>query len=639
MLGPLDSDAIRSSVTPGQNISGSSEPETSEPLELAHVLFMDLVAFSTWPMEEQREQLNKLQQIVRSTSQYQAFERDKQLISLPTGDGMALVFFGDPVAPVKCALEIASMLKLHPKLKLRMGLNTGPVYRVADINANLNVNGGGINVAQRIMDAGNAGHILLSQTTAEVLLQLRGWVPQLHDLGEHSVKHGVKLRFYNLCNAELGNPALPTKFQEKTRSSRWTWVAAVLIAIIVIGDKAVQRADVYLGFLSRDFWYRKFAPGPRQTRIDEIKIVSIVRSVEPESALGLNRCTHRAFMAKLLTKLAEAYPRLIVIDKFYGRIPRGVCASNNDGTTALKHTIRTISARVPLVIAVESYSRDNVQQFCPQLQPENLQPQEMVLGDAEPLNEGVPADRVSFGLAMINVDVGKVPLGWMTFPPDCNVKQERPTMLPTVATAAAELLDSNIMKSNNLTDLKGQMTHPSIKLGRPGTFESVSAIKIVCNNPGPDIDWTHCGPDEGDKAALDGLRHKVVIVGETTGDVHQTDQGVMAGPELQANYIAALLDESFLIPSPQWVNDLVIVAWLLVLLAVFYGCKLPELALVVSAVITLGLGVFFSAVIRSQWGVFAAVVPPSILEIIGLYLARRIELAIRESAHGEPKSA
>jgi CHASE2 domain-containing sensor protein len=183
------------------------------------------------------------------------------------------------------------------------------------------------------------------------------------------------------------------------------------------------------------------------------------------------------------------------------------------------------------------------------------------------------------------------------------------------------------------------MTHPSIKLGRPGTFESVSAIKIVCNNPGPDIDWTHCGPDEGDKAALDGLRHKVVIVGETTGDVHQTDQGVMAGPELQANYIAALLDESFLIPSPQWVNDSVIVAWLLVLLAVFYGCKLPELALVVSAVITLGLGVFFSAVIRSQWGVFAAVVPPSILEIIGLYLARRIELAIRESAHGEPKSA
>src|SRR5208283_2159559 len=167
--------------------------QPSDRLEIAHVLFMDLVAFSTRPMEEQRQSLRDLQEIVLDAPQIRDSERSGSLFRLPTGDGMALVFFGDPVACVECALEISSKAKQRG-LRLRMGANTGPVYRVADINANLNAAGSGINMAQRIMDAGDAGHILISKSTADILLQLKQWTPYLHDLGEHPVKHGVKLR-------------------------------------------------------------------------------------------------------------------------------------------------------------------------------------------------------------------------------------------------------------------------------------------------------------------------------------------------------------------------------------------------------------------------------------------------------------
>ena len=197
----------------------SDAPQPSDRLELAHVLFMDLVAFSTWPMEEQRQGLQQLQEIVRNTPQVRAGERNSQLIRLPTGDGMALLFFGDPIVCVECALEIAAQLK-KTGLKLRMGINTGPVYRVADINANLNAAGGGINMAQRIMDAGDAGHILVSQSTAEVLLQLKDWAPRLHDLGTHRVKHGVALQFLQSVHIRSGKSGAPVTLSGRAHKYR-----------------------------------------------------------------------------------------------------------------------------------------------------------------------------------------------------------------------------------------------------------------------------------------------------------------------------------------------------------------------------------------------------------------------------------
>ena len=143
-------------------------------------------------------------------------------------------------------MEVSSQIK-KTALKLRMGVNTGPVYRVADINANLNVAGGGINVAQRVMDCGDGGHILVSKSTAEILLQLKDWAPRLHDLGEHAVKHGVELRFYNLYTTEIGNPALPSRFrtehaQSKKRQRRRIMAGALsALLVLAVGFAVVRR--------------------------------------------------------------------------------------------------------------------------------------------------------------------------------------------------------------------------------------------------------------------------------------------------------------------------------------------------------------------------------------------------------------
>ena len=197
---------------PGRSSDSSkgSSP-TSRTLEMAHVLFMDIVAYSRMPMDQQEESLRHLQDKVRGTAEFTRAQASNQLIRLPTGDGMALVFFDDPEAPVRCAFELARALRQEASFQLRMGIHTGPVYRVADINANRNVAGGGINIAQRVMDCGDAGHILGSGTVAEVLSQVSTWNTTLHDLGEVEVKHGLRIHVYNLYTDEVGNKETPKK--------------------------------------------------------------------------------------------------------------------------------------------------------------------------------------------------------------------------------------------------------------------------------------------------------------------------------------------------------------------------------------------------------------------------------------------
>jgi eukaryotic-like serine/threonine-protein kinase len=190
--------------------------EPSAPsLEMAHVLFIDIVAYSTLHTDRQHQVLQDLQEAVRRTSTFTRAQADDQLIRLPTGDGMALVFFLDPEAPVRCALELTEVLRGHAEIKLRMGIHTGPVYRVADINANSNVTGGGINIAQRVMDCGDAGHILVSSAEADVLGQVSVWCSMLHDLGEVEVKHGVRIHLCNLFNDKAGNSVVPRKISEQ----------------------------------------------------------------------------------------------------------------------------------------------------------------------------------------------------------------------------------------------------------------------------------------------------------------------------------------------------------------------------------------------------------------------------------------
>ena len=183
------------------------------PLEIAHVLFLDIVAYSRLRMDQQQQIIRDLQEAVRATAEFGRAQGLDQLILLPTGDGMALVFFRDPEAPVRCALELTRILGEKPQIQLRMGLHTGPVYRIADINANRNVAGGGINIAQRVMDCGDAGHILASKAMADVLRELSSWSEHLHDLGEAEVKHGVRVHLFNLCTGKAGNPEIPQRLR------------------------------------------------------------------------------------------------------------------------------------------------------------------------------------------------------------------------------------------------------------------------------------------------------------------------------------------------------------------------------------------------------------------------------------------
>ena len=175
---------------------------------------MDLVGYSKLLLDEQREQLQRLTEIVRDTEQVRAAEATDKLIRLPVGDGMALVFFSSPEAPVRCAIEISERLRQYPQLKLRMGIHSGPVNEVQDVNDRANVAGAGINLAQRVMDCGDAGHILLSKRVAEDLAHSRQWRAYLHDLGECAVKHGVPVFIVNLYTDEIGNAQLPEKVKQ-----------------------------------------------------------------------------------------------------------------------------------------------------------------------------------------------------------------------------------------------------------------------------------------------------------------------------------------------------------------------------------------------------------------------------------------
>jgi len=201
-------------TTPNGQLPEPPSDSSRPPLEMAYVLFMDIVAYSRLATDTQQHIVNRLQQVIRDTPEFQRAVAQNHLIGLPTGDGMALVFFGDPQSPVQCAVEVSLRLKNLPEISVRMGMHAGPIYRTVDITGKENVAGDGINMAQRVMDCGDGGHILVSKSLADVLRQLSGWTGALTDLGEASVKHGVLVHIFNLQIQGVGNPALPQKLRK-----------------------------------------------------------------------------------------------------------------------------------------------------------------------------------------------------------------------------------------------------------------------------------------------------------------------------------------------------------------------------------------------------------------------------------------
>src|SRR6476659_9780396 len=206
----------------------STEDPPDEKLEIGHVLFIDIVGYSKLLIEEQKERLGQLTKIVLETTQVRE-STDEQLVRLPTGDGIALVFHRNVAEPAQCALEIAEALRKHPEIRVRMGIHSGPVCQVTDVSGRSNIAGAGINIAQRVMDCGDAGHILISQRVADDLAQDRLWQPLLHELGELEVKHGVRLGIVNLYNAELGNSRAPQRLSSQAPPAKEPLISSTAV--------------------------------------------------------------------------------------------------------------------------------------------------------------------------------------------------------------------------------------------------------------------------------------------------------------------------------------------------------------------------------------------------------------------------
>jgi adenylate cyclase len=242
-------------------------------LEIGHVLFIDIVGYSKLLIHEQLEHLEKLREIARATETFRAAQREGKLMRLPTGDGGALVFRTSPEEPAKCAVEIARELKKHPELQVRIGIHSGPVKEVTDLSEQGNIAGAGINIAQRVMDCGDAGHILISKRVADDLEQYAQWRPLLHDLGSCEVKHGVSLALFNLYSNEFGNPECPKRLRrdEKVECKIDTIVPAApkkSIAVLPFENLSADKANEY------------FADGiqeeilTRLSRIADLKVIS-----------------------------------------------------------------------------------------------------------------------------------------------------------------------------------------------------------------------------------------------------------------------------------------------------------------------------------------------------------------------------
>src|SRR5580765_4354533 len=215
-----------------------AEPSSDVKFEIGHVLFIDIVGYSKRLINQQSDQLETLKSIVRGTEQFKKAEAAGKLLRLPTGDGGALVFRTTPEAPVLCAMEIGKALKSHPELHIRMGIHSGPVNDISNLNEQAILAGAGINSAHRVMDCGDAGHILLSRHVAEDLEEYPRWWGYLHDLGECEVKHGVRIGLANLYDSEIGNAQLPKKLLAARKHRIHVRWAAVAIGLVMVSALA-----------------------------------------------------------------------------------------------------------------------------------------------------------------------------------------------------------------------------------------------------------------------------------------------------------------------------------------------------------------------------------------------------------------
>src|ERR1700720_3144398 len=292
----------------------TAEVKKEIQLEIAHVLFIDIVGYSKLLINEQSEQIQKLKEIVRGTEQFRLAEAEGKLLRLPTGDGGAFVFRNSPEAPVLCALEISKALKNHPELRVRMGIHSGPVNEVTDLNEQASIAGAGINIAQRVMDCGDAGHILLSRHVAEDLEHYPRWQPFLHKLGDCESKHGVRVSVVNLYSGDFGNPALPEKLRSAQPAMRQSPTAAAPPTKPFVSNRMGIVSVLALGILALAFTailLQKKTHEPKPTATNEPSATALPpKSIAVLPFESLSEDKNNAYFAEgvqdeILTRLAK----------------------------------------------------------------------------------------------------------------------------------------------------------------------------------------------------------------------------------------------------------------------------------------------------------------------------------------------
>jgi class 3 adenylate cyclase/CHASE2 domain-containing sensor protein len=527
--------------------------ESAAAYEIAHVLFVDIVGYSLQPIDRQTELLTLLQKIVRESAEFRRARDQNELISLPTGDGMALVFLRDPLSPVRCALEIANSQQQQRTLSLRMGIHAGPVQRHADIREGVNVVGGGINMAQRVMECGDAGHILLSRNVAEVLDQFSDWRECLQDLGVHEVKHGVKIHLYSLVKAPVGNPEIPRKLileadAEATRASLaarsdnelrrkelfrrailfagvfllacalaavWQWVESGIMYGESGGAQLVVQ-NLTLGGLYQSIVAAPRNPIPRYTAVVEI---------DPErdpGSIGLqDLCRQRKMMTVLLGRIAAAMPSVIVIDKFYGEI-----ACPNGVNPALIAAMSEVNAKIPLVVG------------------------RRIVDGAYLLPSLLSGLGLREAIVNIDRDTIKLPLKWQVFRSKDDMDHDAGQVWrETLALQAAEAYEKGNLKAEhpqlaNLLDPVGNPYISFLDLDLFKPYRYLAGFVLCGREVKPGEDATAC---PGSPNALAALSGKIVVIGEISRDqdVQPTPVGRIPGVYLQANFIEALLDDRY----------------------------------------------------------------------------------------------
>jgi len=289
----------------------SPEIKKEIQLEIAHVLFIDIVGYSKLSINEQRAAIDELNGVVRNSEQFQKAEASDRLIKIPTGDGMALVFYKSQEEPVECALEISRALKEHPKIQLRMGAHSGPVSGVIDVNGHANLAGAGLNMAQRVMDCGDAGHILVSKRVADDLGEYEHWRPLLHDLGECEVKHGMRVSIVSLHANEVGNQQLPKKFQAQKKHSariRWAVMTAALLALaaIVAGIAIFSRSRVRSPLAAPE---KSIAVLPFENRSQEKANAYFADSIQDEILTRLSKIADLKVISRTSTQHYKSTPK------------------------------------------------------------------------------------------------------------------------------------------------------------------------------------------------------------------------------------------------------------------------------------------------------------------------------------------